>query len=274
MMRTGIGLRAPHVDGILAEKPAVGFLEAHAENYFSIGGAPFEQLMACRALYPVSLHGVGLSLGSADGLDANHLQKLKNLVGAVDPLLVSEHIAWSAAGGKAVPDLLPLPYTQESLGIICRNIAHVQETLGRAILVENPSSYIAFEQSEMSEPEFISEIIKTTGCGLLLDVNNIYVGAHNLGFDAEDYIGALPKKAIGEVHLAGYQDNGDVYIDAHNHPVYEPVWALYRAALKRFGAAPALIEWDRDLPSLQKLVAEAKKADDIRAEELRHARVA
>lgn len=261
--KTGIGLRAPHVDSVLETRPDVGFLEAHAENYFRTGGIPFEQLMQCRTHYPLSLHGVGLSLGSADGISAEHLQKLKSLVKTVDPLFVSEHVSWSGVDGKFTPDLLPLPMTEEALAVICENIGIVQNELARKILVENPSTYLALD-GDMSEPEFIKQIIQRTGCGLLLDVNNIYVSTHNLGTDPLAYLAALPSGIVGEIHLAGYQDNDGVYVDAHNHPVYDAVWDLYRAALQKFGDAPTLVEWDNDLPPLQTLVAEAKKADKLR----------
>lgn len=267
---TGIGLRPPHTAEILEKKPPAGFLEAHSENYFRIGGAPFEHLMQCREHYEISLHGVGLSLGSAGGVSMEHLQKLKILADIVDPAMVSEHVSWSSLDGRGVPDLLPLPMTREALGVVCANIAHVQDFLRRPILVENPSSYLAFSSSEMEEPQFIAEIIKRTGCGLLLDVNNIHVSAHNIGFDARAYLDALPRGIVGEIHLAGYQENDadghPIYIDAHNHPVYAPVWDLYRAALARFGDMPTLIEWDSDLPPLETLLDEARKADAIRAE--------
>ena len=199
-------------------------------------------------------------MGSAGGVDQDHLQKLKTLVDIIEPALVSEHVSWSTADGKAVPDLLPLPFTQEALDTICTNIDLVQNTLGRSILVENPSSYLNWE-SMMQEPEFLAEIIKRTGCGLLLDVNNIEVSAYNLTFDPFAYIEALPRGIIGEIHLAGYQDNGEIYVDAHNHPVHDRVWQLYEAALARFGDMPTLMEWDNDLPALNVLVSEAAKAD-------------
>lgn len=266
---TGIGLRAFHTEQILAEKPKVGFLEAHSENYFRIGGIPFEQLMKAREDYAISLHGVGLSLGSADGVSAEHLAKLAALAEQVKPVLVSEHISWSAADGKSVPDLLPLPMTKDALNSICANIAKVQDVLKRQILVENPSSYLAFADREMTEPEFIAAVLKRTGCGLLLDVNNIHVSAHNTGADALAYLDALPKDAAQEIHLAGYHVNEtsgrEIFVDAHNHPVYDAVWDLYRAALERLGDIPTLIEWDADLPPLSVLLNEAKKADDIRA---------
>lgn len=266
---SGVGLRAPHVEQILAEKPAAGFLEAHSENYFRIGGIPFEQLMKARELYPLSLHGVGLSLGSAEGLAGEHLNKLVALVNAVEPVLVSEHISWSTADGKSVPDLLPLPMTKDALSTLCANIDRVQTALKRQILVENPSSYLAFADREMTEPQFIAEAVRRTGCGLLLDVNNIHVSAHNLGFDAQVYLDALPKGIVQEIHLAGYHvneaDGRQIFIDAHNHAVYEAVWDLYRTALQKLGDIPTLVEWDSDIPPLGTLLGEAKKADKIRA---------
>lgn len=266
---TGIGLRAAHTEEIIATKPAAGFLEGHSENYFRIGGVPFEQLMKCRESWPISLHGVGLSLGSADGISDTHLQKLKTLVHIVEPALVSEHVSWSTSDGKTVPDLLPLPMTREALATIAANISKTQDTLKRAILVENPSSYLSFAGQEMAEPAFLAELAKTTGCGLLLDVNNIHVSAHNMGFDAKAYIEAIPKGIIGEIHLAGYQvnkvDGNEIFIDAHNHAVYDGVWELYRLALARFGDIPTVIEWDAELPALSRLMEEAKKADALRA---------
>ena len=279
--KTGIGLRAFHTEQILAEKPAVGFLEAHSENYFRIGGIPFEQLMKARESYALSLHGVGLSLGTADGVSDDHLAKLAALTGHVQPALVSEHISWSTADGKSVPDLLPLPMTKDALKAICANVDKVQEVLKRQILVENPSSYLAFADRDMTEPAFIAEIVKRTGCGLLLDINNIHVSAHNMGFDALAYLDAIPKGAAQEIHLAGYHVNDaggrEIFVDAHNHTVYDGVWDLYRAALNKLGDIPTLIEWDSDLPPLNVLLGEAKKADKIRADaakERKNARVA
>lgn len=263
LRKTGIGLRAPHVDEVLQTRPDAGFLEVHAENYFSIGGAPFLQLAACREVYPVSLHGVGLSLGSADGVSRDHLQKLAALAKEIDPVFVSDHISWSGIDGEFVPDLLPLPLTVEALDVICANIQAVQDALKRRILVENPSVYEA-TGGDIPETEFIADIIRRTGCGLLLDVNNIEVSAHNLGFDAQEYLAALPDGIVGEVHLAGYEDKGGIFIDAHNHPVREPVWALYEQALLKYGDVPTLVEWDSDIPALSVLLAEAARADAVR----------
>lgn len=265
---TGIGLRAPHYNDILETKPDVGFLEAHSENYFR-KGVPFEKLLLLRQDYPISLHGVGLSLGSANGLCDQHLQKLKTLVKEIDPVLVSEHISWSGTDTIAVPDLLPLPYTQEAFDILVQNIDHVQNTLHRPILVENPSSYLRFKQADMGEPDFLNQLAQTTGCGLLLDINNIHVSAHNTGFDARAYLDKINADAVREIHLAGYQvnttNNGDtIYIDAHNHPVYDSVWSLYEQALSRFGNTATLIEWDSNIPPLDTLIKEAQKADTLR----------
>jgi len=266
---SGIGLREIHYEDVLAQKPAVGFLEAHSENFFRIGGVPFQYLMKCRELYSVSLHGVGLSLGSADGVRDAHLAKLKTLVGHIEPAQVSEHISWSGIGGTAVPDLLPLPMTNEALNTVTANIQKVQDSLQRRILVENASSYLSFKDSEMTEPAFLAEVVRRTGCGLLLDINNIHVSAHNLGFNPIEYLRQIPKEAVGEIHLAGYQVNRvgehEVFIDAHNHAVYETVWNLYATALHMFGDTQTLIEWDSEIPALEVLVAEAYKADAIRA---------
>ncbi|MDF3024417.1 MAG: hypothetical protein K0R10_1778 [Alphaproteobacteria bacterium] len=277
-INTGIGLRSAHSAEIIASPPPVGFLEAHSENYFRIGGAPFEHLMKCRENYPISLHGVGLSLGSAGGVSEEHLQKLKTLVDIVQPALVSEHVSWSAADGKSVPDLLPLPMTREALGILCANISRVQDVLQRKIFVENPSSYLSFTGAEMAEAAFLGDAAQKTGCGILLDVNNIHVSAHNMNFDARAYVDALPVGMVGEIHVAGYQVNtigtDEFFIDAHNHPVYDDVWSLYAHALSRFGDTPTLVEWDADLPPLAVLVAEARKADNLRMKDPTHAKVA
>lgn len=276
-LSSGIGLRAAHFKDILEQKPPVGFLEAHSENYFRAGGLPFEQLMECRKIYPVSLHGVGLSLGSADGVSEDHLKKLKTLVDAVDPALVSEHISWSRLGAIAVPDLLPLPLTGESFDIVAANISRTQDFLGRAILVENPSACLAFTGAEMPESAFLSALCARTGCGLLLDVNNVYVSACNIGFVPEIYIDEIPLGIVREIHLAGHQVNAvgdrEMLVDAHNKPVCDAVWSLYAHALKRFGDMPTLIEWDNDLPALSVLTGEAKKADALR-KEISHAKAA
>lgn len=261
----GIGLRAPHMAEIVATRPAIGWLEVHAENYMG-GGAALRQLDAIRGDYRLSLHGVGLSLGSADGVEGEHLQRLAALIERTEPFLVSEHLSWSAIGGTHLNDLLPLPYTEETLAIVAQNVLTAQEKLRRRILVENPSSYLRFRHSTIPEPEFLGELVRRTGCGLLCDVNNIFVTGSNLGVDPGAYLAALPA-AVGEIHLAGHARvtrGGQVLlIDDHGSAVPPPVWELYRAALARFGLAPSLVEWDRDLPDLSTLLGEARAAERI-----------
>ena len=260
----GVGLRAPHLAAFIADRPAIGWLEVHAENYMG-GGAVPAQLDKVRRDYPLSLHGVGLSLGSAEGLDEAHLQRLKSLVERYAPCRVSEHLSWSMAGGTYLNDLLPLPYTEESLAIVARHVAQVQDVLGRKLLVENPSSYLRFRHSTIAEPDFLAELVRRTGCGLLCDVNNIYVSAANLGFDAARYLDALPAMAVGEIHLAGHaavrRAGAALLIDDHGSAVPPPVWALYGSALRRFGAVATLVEWDKNLPALPVLLGEARKAE-------------
>lgn len=262
--QAGIGLRAPHVDEVIATRPAVGWLEVHAENYMG-GGPALRDLERIRRDYPVSLHGVGLSLGTAEGLDVRHLERLHDLVERLEPVLVSDHLSWSSAGGAYFNHLLPLPYTEESLEVVRVNVLRAQERLGRALLVENPSSYLRFHDSPIPEPEFLAALARRTGCGLLCDVNNVYVSAHNLGLDPLAWLDAVPPDCIGELHLAGHgrneADGRTVLIDDHGAPVATPVWALYDHALGRFGPRPTLIEWDTDLPPLAVLVDEARAAD-------------
>ena len=267
-MKCGLGIRPELFKQVLEQQPELGFLEAHSENYFgeSIARA---QLLALREHYPVSLHGVGLSLGRADDLNQSHLAQLKALVDQVDPLIVSEHLAWSAYSHRHIPDLLPLPLSEQALGLMCQHIDQMQQALGRQVLVENPSNYLVFDQLQIPEPEFLNELAERTGCGLLVDVNNIYVSAFNIGRDPNDYIDALNTSAIGQYHLAGYTEVqhkiGDeletVLIDTHNQPVYTPVWALFEQAIKRHGARPTLFEWDSDFPELDVLLNECQKAD-------------
>jgi uncharacterized protein (UPF0276 family) len=262
----GIGLRSPHVAEVLADRPAAGWFEVHAENYMKDGPA-LADLMLIRRDYAVSLHAVGLSLGSADGLDLGHLLRLKDLIGRLEPCLVSDHLSCSQIGGAYLNDLLPLPYTEESLDLFCGHVDRVQETLKRALLIENPSSYLQYRHSSMSETEFLVELVRRTGCKLLCDVNNVYVSAHNLGFDAGAYLAALPRLAVAEIHLAGHTraetDDGVVLIDSHNDLVSDAVWDLYAAASAMFPRAPSLVEWDSDLPELSVLLAEAKRANDV-----------
>jgi uncharacterized protein (UPF0276 family) len=261
--RAGIGLRSVHHDALLAERPAVGFIEAHTENYFHEGGAAVRALLRARANYPLSLHGVGLGLGSVDGVDREHLARVKRAVGRFEPALVSEHACWGRARGEFFNDLLPLPGTEEAARLLARQVAEAQDFLGRQLLIENVSSYVAFEHSPLPEWEFLGEVVAASGCALLLDVNNIYVSARNLGLDAQAYIAGLPANSVREFHVAGHARNGSVLIDDHGSQVCEEVWDLLRLAIARFGPLPTLVEWDNDIPPLATLVAESRRADDI-----------
>ena len=260
----GIGLRAPHVAEIVATRPPVGWLEVHTENYLGGGPAP-RALDRIRREHLVSLHGVGLSLGSAEGLDRAHLARVVDLVRRIEPVLVSEHLSWSIAGGAYLNHLLPLPYTEESLALIAGHVTQVQDALGRPLLVENPSSYLRFHHSPIPEPEFLAELARRTGCSLLCDVNNVFVSCRNFDQDPAAYLDALPASAIGEIHLAGHArneaDGRVVLIDDHGSPVSDEVWALYARALERFGPRPTLIEWDTDIPALPVLLDEARRAE-------------
>lgn len=262
--RCGIGLRAGHLGEVIDTLPDIAWIEVHAENYMCGGRAP-RDLERLRARYPVSLHGVGLSLGGSERPDTNHLRRLAGLVARVEPFLVSEHLAWSGFGATYLNDLLPLPYTRAALDLIARNVAITQDYLRRQILIENPSAYLAFRDSEIPEAEFLVLLARRTGCGLLCDVNNIHVSAANTGGNPYDWLGALPAHAVGEIHLAGHAvndaDGKTVLIDDHGSPVAESVWALYAEAVTRFTQAPALIEWDSNLPPLAILLAEARQAD-------------
>lgn len=259
----GVGLRGPHFAEVIESRPSIGWFEVHAENYLD-GALGRRSLELVRRDYPISLHAVGLSLGSADGVDADHLQALKQLSDELAPALISEHLSWSGVDGMALNDLLPLPYTDESLAVVCRNIEQCQETLGRAILVENPSSYLRYRHSTMAEADFLVALARRTGCGLLCDLNNIYVTSQNLGLDPHAYLDALDPKTVGEIHLAGHfrteRQGRAMLIDDHGAPVAPKVWELYRYALDRFGSVPTLIEWDRNLPPLAQLLTEARIA--------------
>ena len=270
----GIGLRFQHHQAVLDTRPDVAWLEAHTENYFG-GGPSIRTLEAIRRDYPVSLHGVGLSLGSADGLDAVHLERIREVVRRIEPALVSEHLSWSIVGGSYLADLLPLPMTDEALDVVCRNVEQTQDCLQRRILVENPSSYLRYKHSTIAEWDFLAAVAQRTGCGLLCDVNNIYVSACNHGWDAAGYLAALPAQAIGEFHLAGHtlrqlDDGRSLRIDDHGSRVAPEVWALYAQALARFGAVPTLVEWDTNVPALDVLLAEAAQAAAL-LEETNHA---
>jgi uncharacterized protein (UPF0276 family) len=271
--RAGVGFKPEHFEAILAERPDVGFFEIHAENYMGDGGPPHRRLEALRALYPLSLHGVGLSLGGPRQLDRAHLARLAALRARYEPGLFSEHLAWSSHDTGFLDDLLPLPYTRESLGVVCDHIDETQDAVGR-MLLENPSTYVRFAASEMQETEFLAEIVKRTGCGLLLDVNNVEVQAGNHGIDPLGYLDAFPLEAVEEIHLAGYADTTDgtgvrFRIDAHDSPVRANVWALYARVIARIGARPTLIEWDNDVPDWPTLHAEARRADSEARQALR-----
>lgn len=264
--RAGVGLKSEHYETILETHPDIGWFEVHPENYMGRGGAPHYFLTRIRAHYPISFHGVGLSIGSAGPIDKTHLADLAALINRYEPAVFSEHLAWSTHDGAYLNDLLPLPYNSESLDIVCRHIDEVQTTLRQRMLLENPSTYVAFVDSEMSETEFLGEIARRTGCGLLLDVNNVFVSATNNGFDPQDYIDAFPMIHVGEIHLGGHSDSDDgagapLLIDAHDREVNDAVWTLYQRALDRAGQVPTLIEWDNDIPEWSVLQSEAMRAE-------------
>ncbi len=259
----GVGLRRPHLADVMERQPVVGFFEVHPENYM-LDRPECSRLEKIREDYPLSLHSVGLSLGSAEGVDERHLDMLAELVARLEPDLVSDHVSWSTTGGAFLNDLLPLPYTRQSLDILCRNISHVQDSLGRQILVENPSLYASFESSEFEEADFLNLIARRTGCALLLDVNNVAVSAHNLGFDPDAYLNMLAPGLVGEIHVAGHTrketEHGVILIDDHGSEVSDDVWALYQMARAKWPEAYTLLEWDSNLPDFPVLLDEAKKA--------------
>jgi uncharacterized protein (UPF0276 family) len=264
----GAGLKHEHADDIFTGERAVDFFEIHAENYMGPGGPPHHLLRRIRADYPISIHGVGLSIGGAGQLDRGHLQRLKQLVDRYQPALFSEHLAWSTHDGAYLNDLLPLPYNEISLAYVCSHVGEIQDTLGMPMLLENPSTYVAFKYTTMSETEFLREVARQTGCGLLLDVNNVFVSAVNHGFDAVAYIDAFPIERVGEIHLGGFGEDRDgtgdrLLIDDHGRPVSDPVWDLYRRALRRRGAIPTLIEWDNNVPAFSELADEVARARAI-----------
>ena len=262
----GVGFKPEHFEAIVDTRPQLGFFEVHAENYMGAGGAPHRRLDAIRERYPLSLHGVGLSIGSPGPLDQAHLQRLAAVAKRFEPALVSEHLAWSTHEGAFFNDLLPLPYTAETLGRVAEHIDEVQNALGRRMLLENPSTYVVFAESTWAETDFLREIARRTGCGLLLDVNNVFVSAINHGHDPDRYLADFPLSAVGEIHLAGYAEDTDeaglpLLIDAHNSPIREAVWALYTATIRRLGATPTLIEWDNDVPVWPTLLNETRRAE-------------
>lgn len=262
----GLGLRHPYYQEVIDTAPALGWIEAHPENFFG-GGLSRHYLREASKKYPLSLHAVGLSLGSSQPVDENHLRKFKDLIDEFNPFNVSDHASWSMSGNAHLNDLLPLPYNQESLDQLCRNIEQTQNYFGRRILVENPSTYIAFADNEMTEYEFMNRAARMTGCGLLLDINNIFVQSYNHGFDPFEYIDNTDAAPVGEMHLAGHMERavegGTILVDTHNNPVRGEVWDLYAFAVRKFGPVPTLIEWDQDFPGLDVLLGEMDRARTI-----------
>jgi uncharacterized protein (UPF0276 family) len=269
----GIGLRAEHYADVLATPPPVDWFEVISDNFMVPGGNPRRVLRAVRERWPVVLHGVSLSLGGTDPLDARYLDELAALAHEVEPAIVSDHLCWGSHGGAWAHDLLPLPFTEEALAHVAERVLRVQDRLKRRILVENVSSYVAFTQSTMTEWQFLAALAERADCGLLLDVNNVFVSAHNHGFDARAFIDALPVGRVGQFHLAGHSRLGELLLDTHDHPVRDEVWDLYRRAVARFGAVPTLVEWDDRLPSLARVVEESLRAKVVAAE-AEHARPA
>jgi len=258
----GIGLRAEHYDHIVENRPDVPWFEALTDNYLSSAGRHLRYLERIREDYPVTLHSVGMSLGSTDAFNMDYLSRIKQLAERLQPAFVSDHLAWTSVEGKYLNDLMPFPYTEETLIHMAERIRRVQDYFGRRILVENPSNCLSFRFSTMSEAEFIREVATQADCYLLVDVNNVYVSAMNSGFNALEFLGALPAERVKQFHLAGYEDRSDYLFDTHGYPVHDPVWRLYETALERFGPVPTLIEWDTDIPVFEVLMAEAHKAEE------------
>lgn len=263
--RAGIGFRSAHHEALVRDRPAVAWIEAHTENYFHDGGPAVRALERARELYPLSLHGVGLGLGSADTIDREHLRRVRDAVRRYEPALVSEHACWGHVDGRHYNDLLPLPYTEEAADHLAARVREAQDFLGRRLLIENLSACVGYAESRLGEGEFLAAVVERSGCGLLLDVNNAYVNAHNLGLDTDAFFAALPREAVQEIHLAGHSrrrcGGHELLIDDHGSAVPDAVWALYERALERFGPVPTLIEWDTDVPALEVLVGEAARAD-------------
>lgn len=270
LLLTGIGLRAPHYTEVLDKLPRVAWLEVHSENFFGEGGKPLHTLEKIREHYPISMHGVGLSVGSTDDLNWQHLKKLRDLTARIDPCLISDHLSWSSIQGHYLHDLLPLPYTEEALDHIVARIQQIQEYLNRQILLENISSYIRFASSTLAEQDFLTSVAQRSGCGILLDINNIYVSATNNGDDPDNYFADIPAGLVQEIHLAGFTtaliNEKEVLIDTHNRPVVPAVWDLYRKAIQQLGRKPTIIEWDSDVPPLETLYTEAYRAEKIMRE--------
>ncbi|MBC9881079.1 DUF692 domain-containing protein [Bradyrhizobium sp. INPA01-394B] len=266
--QAGTSFKHEHLPAIMADGKPKGFFEVHAENYMGAGGPPHRALEAIRQDNPVSLHGVCMSIGGPQPLDREHLGRFRSLVERYQPALVSEHLAWSTHENTFFNDLLPLPYTNETLSRVCEHIDEVQQAIGRPILLENPSTYVTFRESTMSETDFIRTIARRTGCGLLLDVNNVFVSATNHGFSALDYLSDFPLAKVGEIHLAGHAEQADdegerLLIDSHDGPVADAVWKLYEIVIQKCGPVPTLIEWDSNIPDWPVLKAEATAAQQI-----------
>ncbi|GGA24918.1 MNIO family bufferin maturase [Neptunicoccus cionae] len=266
--RAGVGYKAQHLDDILQNPDSIGWIEIHAENYMGDGGRPIAQLRHLRERFAVSCHGVGLSIGAEGPLDQDHLNRLKKLVDWLEPGLFSEHLAWSTHDSHFLNDLLPVPYTQATVDRVVAHINQVQDTVGQQMLLENPSTYVAFEESDRTEIAFLSEVASRSGCGLLLDVNNVFVSATNQNYSPEGYIDAFPTDLVGELHLGGHEEDADDFgatllIDSHSRPVVDPVWALYEYTLAKAGPRPTLIEWDNDIPEWDTLATEAARADRL-----------
>jgi uncharacterized protein len=266
----GLGLRPPHFQDVLAGEPRVDWWEVISENFLVAGGNPRRVLRQVRERWPVALHGVSLSIGSVDPVDEDYLGRLAALVAEVEPPIVSDHLCWSALGGHAAHDLWPLPYTEEALALVEAKVRRVQDRLGRRILLENPSSYVTFAASQIPEAEFLAELARRADCGILLDVNNVYVNARNHGWDTAAYLAAMPAERVGQIHLAGHSDHGTHLLDTHDHPVCEAVWTLYGEAVARFGDVASMIERDEALPSLDELVGELDRARRIASAPARH----
>lgn len=272
----GIGLRPAHYQAVLEQQPEAVWFEAHSENYFGAGGLPLRYLETIRRDYPVSLHGVGLSLGSTDPLNSRHLDRLAALIKRIQPGLVSEHLSWSSVDGAFINDLAPLPYTEEALDHFSERVDAVQNRLGRALLIENPSTYLEYRHSTLGEAEFLAQLACRTGAGILLDINNVFVSCFNHGWDAQRYLAEIPGERVAELHLAGHTRKvfaeGEILIDTHDQPVCPAVWELFAEALRLFGPKPVLIERDANMPPLEQLLAEADHAQ--RLMENRHVRAA
>lgn len=270
--RTGIGLRLPHIAEVVATRPQIGWLEIHPENFLANPHAT-ELLLDLSRQYPIAVHSVGISVGSTGGIDRSHLKRIRALVDQIDPVFVSGHLAWSTYRDEYLNDLLPLPFNEESIQLVSAHLQEVQDTLGRPYLLENPSSYVGFRASTMNETECLCELVNRTGCRLLCDVSNVYLSAHNMGYDAYQYIETMPAEAIDELHLGGFTPEEDeanpgaeLWVDTHAARITDPAWDLYAYAIRRFGMKPTLIEWDADIPPLATLLAEASCADQKCAE--------